>query len=82
MDEKPTIYARRPMTSTLQPGTYYWCACGNASKQPFCDGSHAGSSFKPLAFEITEARPVALCACKHTKNPPFCDGSHRDLPTM
>ena len=20
--------------------SYYWCACGQSKKQPFCDGSH------------------------------------------
>ena len=23
-----------------QGKSYYWCSCGNSSKQPFCDGSH------------------------------------------
>lgn len=80
MEEKPEVFARRPMTMTLKPGTYQWCACGKSSKQPFCDGSHAGGPFKPLAFEITEERAAALCACKNTQNPPFCDGTHRNLP--
>ena len=22
--------------------SYYWCSCGQSSKQPFCDGSHKG----------------------------------------
>ena len=28
--------------------SYYWCACGLSKKQPFCDGSHSGTEFKPL----------------------------------
>ncbi len=28
----------------------YWCACGRSDSQPFCDGSHAGSEFTPVAF--------------------------------
>ena len=24
---------------------YYWCTCGMSNKQPFCDKSHAGTSF-------------------------------------
>ncbi|MEJ2084437.1 MAG: CDGSH iron-sulfur domain-containing protein, partial [Acidobacteriota bacterium] len=46
------------------------------SNQPFCDGSHSGSEFTPVAFELTESKRVALCQCKHTKNQPYCDGSH------
>jgi CDGSH iron-sulfur domain-containing protein 3 len=64
----------------LKPGKYFWCACGKAKNQPFCDGSHAGSSFRPLAFEITEEKQSALCACKKTKNGPYCDGTHRTIP--
>ncbi|MBL4775525.1 MAG: CDGSH iron-sulfur domain-containing protein [Mariprofundus sp.] len=74
-----TIAAKVPMLMTLEPGTYYWCACGKSAKQPFCDGSHKGSDFAPVAFEITEKKTVALCLCKHTNNAPFCDGTHTDL---
>ena len=31
-----------------QDKSYYWCACGLSKKQPFCDGSHNGTEFKPL----------------------------------
>ena len=31
--------------------SYYWCACGISSKQPFCDGSHNGTEFKPLTYK-------------------------------
>ena len=31
--------------------SYYWCSCGKSSKQPFCDGSHKGSEFSPLAIK-------------------------------
>merc|ERR1711924_381257 len=27
--------------------TYFWCTCGASAKQPFCDGSHKGTDFKP-----------------------------------
>ncbi len=76
---KPTIADTKPVVLTLEPGTYYWCSCGQSSNQPFCDGSHAGTDFTPLAFEIQEAKQVALCNCKYTENPPFCDGSHAKL---
>lgn len=76
---EPTIAAKRPEVLDLQPGTYYWCACGRSAKQPFCDGAHKGTGLAPLAFEITEPQRVALCACKHTAGKPFCDGSHKHL---
>lgn len=73
------IAAKEPAVLTLEPGTYYWCSCGRSKNQPFCDGSHEGTDFSPLAFEITQTQQVALCQCKRTQTPPFCDGSHKDL---
>ncbi len=73
------IVAKEPAVLELEPGTYYWCACGKSDNQPFCDGSHEGSEFTPKVFEISEKKTVALCQCKHSKNPPFCDGSHAEL---
>ena len=29
------------------------------------------------AFELDEARPVALCRCGRSATKPFCDASHR-----
>jgi CDGSH-type Zn-finger protein len=68
-----------PIIIELDPGTYYRCSCGNSANQPFCDGSHQGSDFRPVSFAVKEKKKVALCACKHSKNGPFCDGSHRAL---
>ncbi|HPR31916.1 MAG TPA: CDGSH iron-sulfur domain-containing protein [Prolixibacteraceae bacterium] len=77
--EKPAIASKSPVAMELEPGTYYWCACGKSSRQPFCDGSHRGSSFVPLPFEVSEKKKVFLCRCKHSNTKPYCDGSHRDL---
>lgn len=77
---KPTIAQKSPYEIKLEAGkTYHWCACGKSSKQPFCDGSHRGSEFTPLAFTAEKTEVVHLCGCKHSKNPPFCDGSHHSL---
>jgi len=76
----PKIADRRPAVSEIEPGTYAWCACGSSKKQPYCDGSHAGSIFTPKVFTITAKARVALCQCKHSKNGHLCDGSHKTLP--
>lgn len=75
----PKIAAKTPLMVTLEPGTYYWCACGNSKNQPFCDGSHRGTEFVPLAFKVEEKKDAWLCQCKHTGNPPYCDGTHKKL---
>ena len=59
-----------------QGKSYYWCSCGKSSKQPFCDGSHIGTEFKPLAYKAELTKRVFFCACKQTNDQPFCDGSH------
>lgn len=77
---EPLVVRKSPEVLELEPGTYFWCACGRSQKQPFCDGSHKGTGFTPVKFELTEKKTVALCLCKRTGNPPFCDGTHRRLP--
>lgn len=77
---QPVIAHRKSVRLTLAPGVYWWCSCGRSATQPFCDGSHKGTDFLPLKFEIEQEREVFLCQCKHTKTPPHCDGSHKVLP--
>ncbi len=75
------IAKRGPYAVEVEQGKrYFWCTCGRSANQPFCDGSHKGTDFKPLSFTAEESKKVFLCGCKHTKNPPFCDGTHAKLP--
>lgn len=76
---KGKIAEKSPLMMEMQPGTYFWCACGKSSNQPFCDGSHKGSEFTPKEVKIEEVQSVFWCRCKQTDNPPFCDGTHNKL---
>lgn len=79
--DQPIIFDRKPIGVDLKEGEdYYWCACGRSKNQPFCDGSHKGTSFTPMKFTPKETGKAYLCLCKHTKNPSYCDGSHKNLP--
>jgi CDGSH-type Zn-finger protein len=59
--------------------TYFWCACGRSKKQPFCDGSHVGTSTLPRPFKAERSEAVYLCGCKQSADAPFCDGTHNIL---
>lgn len=68
------------MKVTLKKGaTYFWCACGRSDRQPFCDGSHAGTSMTPRKFDASSDGDAYLCMCRQTSTPPFCDGTHKKL---
>ncbi len=58
---------------------YHFCVCGRSNTQPFCDGSHKGTSFSPLVFNAEKDGESFLCACKHTANAPYCDGTHKQF---
>ncbi|MCB1774387.1 MAG: CDGSH iron-sulfur domain-containing protein, partial [Gammaproteobacteria bacterium] len=47
--------------------------------QPFCDGSHAGSSFAPTPYQAEKSGTAYFCGCKHSAGAPLCDGSHGKL---
>ncbi|HQQ35671.1 MAG: CDGSH iron-sulfur domain-containing protein [Rhodocyclales bacterium] len=77
---KPDIAAKSPFAVAVEAGKdYFWCSCGKSKGQPFCDGSHKGSSFSPVKFTASETTTVYFCGCKHSKNGPLCDGSHKLL---
>lgn len=77
----PLIAHRKGFLTSLQRGRpVAWCSCGRSATQPFCDGAHLGSDFKPVMIRVKQDEEVILCGCKHTRTPPFCDGTHSNLP--
>jgi CDGSH-type Zn-finger protein len=76
----PNIAQKIPYAVKIEAGkSYFWCACGKSMRQPFCDGSHTGTEFKPVKFDAAESKTVYFCGCKHSGNAPLCDGSHQKL---
>lgn len=69
----PTTH--KPIVVDLEAGIYHRCTCGRSANDPFCDGSHKGSEFAPITFEVKEKQQVYLCNCGKTGNAPYCDGS-------
>ena len=76
----PEIGGRQPIPIKLEAGkSYWWCACGRSKSQPFCDGSHKGTTFTPVEYKPAEAEEAWFCACKRSGKKPMCDGSHKRL---
>ena len=78
--DAPIPAQKAPYGVVVEAGKkYFWCACGRSQGQPFCDGSHKGSRFRPIEMKAEEAATISFCGCKQTGNQPRCDGTHRSL---
>lgn len=76
----PAIAAKSPFAIEVEKGKdYYWCSCGHSKAQPFCDGSHQGTSFTPQKYSAEEDKTVYFCGCKQSGAGAFCDGAHQKL---
>ena len=78
---KGKIAGTSPIKVSLTEGkAYSWCTCGESKNQPYCDGAHKGTDFKPLRCTPSETKDVHLCTCKQTSNEMgYCDGAHKSL---
>ena len=78
--DSPKIVQKFPYKISAESGkSYFWCSCGQSSKQPFCDGSHEGTDFLPQKVKLEDEKDIFFCGCKMSKNGAFCDGTHKDL---
>ena len=76
----PVVAQKAPYATEVEQGKdYYWCTCGKSAGQPFCDGSHKGSEFTPLAWTAEKTETAYFCGCKATAGQPMCDGSHKNI---
>jgi CDGSH-type Zn-finger protein len=75
--DQAVVAQKAPYGIEVEAGkTYYWCSCGRSKSQPFCDGSHQGTSFVPQAWTAETSGTQWFCGCKASANAPMCDGSH------
>jgi CDGSH-type Zn-finger protein len=80
MSDTPVSAQKSPYPTEVEAGkTYFWCACGKSSKQPFCDGSHKDTDITPVKWDAPATKTVFFCGCKASANAPLCDGSHSAL---
>ncbi|MCL4150606.1 UNVERIFIED_CONTAM: hypothetical protein GTU68_019213 [Idotea baltica] len=83
--KNPVIADNKPVKVELTEGEeYYFCTCGKSKNQPFCDGSHAGTGFKPKSFVAEETGDAYLCRCKYSNVvcktiSAFVTGTHKQV---
>ncbi|CAA7625858.1 CDGSH iron-sulfur domain-containing protein [Magnetospirillum sp. SS-4] len=76
----PVAAQKAPYAVEVEAGkTYHWCACGRSAAQPFCDGSHKGTSLAPVAHTPDKAGTLYFCGCKASRKGALCDGTHKTL---
>ena len=58
--EQPKVFQKSPIVKDEKSGTYYWCACGQSKNQPYCDGTHKGTTFSPMKVEVADNLSVLV----------------------
>lgn len=77
---EPIVAQKAPYAQEVAEGkSYWWCACGQSKKQPYCDGSHKGSAFSPQEYKAAKSGTVYFCGCKKSGKAPLCDGTHSKI---
>ena len=76
---EPACPQKAPYVVEEEARKIAWCSCGLSAKQPYCDGSHKTTDFRPIIVDLTENKRVAWCGCKQSGNKPYCDGAHTGL---
>ena len=80
MTDTPIIARKAPYPVEVEAGkSYFWCACGRSSKQPFRDGAHKDTDLAPVKYTAEPSKKVFFCGCKNSSNQPLCDGAHNRL---
>jgi CDGSH iron-sulfur domain-containing protein 3 len=78
--DAPIPAQKAPYSFTVEAGRrYFWCTCGRSQQQPFCDGSHKGTTIVPMPYTAEKSGEVWFCGCKATQGQPLCDGTHNTL---
>eukprot|EP00745_Piridium_sociabile_P010924 TRINITY_DN178583_c0_g1_i1.p1 TRINITY_DN178583_c0_g1~~TRINITY_DN178583_c0_g1_i1.p1 ORF type:complete len:137 (-),score=3.37 TRINITY_DN178583_c0_g1_i1:200-568(-) len=68
-DPEPNSPALEPYAVNVQERkVYWWCACGNSQNQPWCDGAHKGTAFKPVQYIPERTGQLWMCGCKHAND--------------
>lgn len=72
----PACPQKSPYVVLVEAGVQYaWCSCGLSENQPWCDGKHRGSEFKPIKFVAPISAEFYMCGCKKSDNAPYCFGN-------
>ena len=79
----PIVRALTPLRLEVVEGkTYFWCACGRTTTEPWCDGSHKATTIRPVKWVAPKSGTASICVCRATRRPGrvLCDGSHAAVP--
>ncbi|MDX2097451.1 MAG: CDGSH iron-sulfur domain-containing protein [Leptolyngbyaceae cyanobacterium bins.59] len=52
--------AKEPVNLQLDAGNYYLCTCGQSKNFPYCDGTHQGTTYRPIALTLKAPQAVTF----------------------